>query len=543
MLLLALLSLATVAPSPAADTPIRLNTVGFLPEAPKVATVAAPCSEFAVVRASDGKVVYTHQAGDPVRTSKTDTDETVQTLDFSALTAPGTYRVVVKSVGESAPFTVARGVWNQPYEVVTRAMYLWRCGTAVQTTWNGQTFAHGACHLDDAWLDYVGGGHQQRKSTGGWHDAGDYNKYPVNAGVTVGFMLKAWEQFGDRIGAIKTGIPESTNKIPDLLDEVRWEAEWLLTMQDADGKVYHKVSELKFSYWGAPDKDVSPRYFAPWSTAATADLAAMLAETARAWRPYDAVFADRCLAAAEKSWKCLLAHPTPVSADLTAFKTGGYPAKDESHRLWAAVELWETTGDVAYLREFERRAATFSFSAIGPTWPDVHDLAFGTYLLSSRTSERSPELVARLTKDLVAKARAVVETDKGSAYGRPLGGEAKTWNWGCNGIVAGQTYLLHLADRIAPDPAYRTTAQDALGFLFGRNFHGRSYVSGLGARPPEHMHDRRGAGWPGYLVGGAWPTGRDWEDVEANFRVNEIAINWNGALIYALAAFVEPDAK
>jgi len=107
--------------------------------------------------------------------------------------------------------------------------------------------------------------------------------------------------------------------------------------------------------------------------------------------------------------------------------------------------------------------------------------------------------------------------------------------------VAGQTYLLHVADRVKPNPAYRATAEQALSHLFGRNYHGCSYVTGLGAHSPAHTHDRRGEPQlPGYLVGGPWPTAREWFDDWKDPSRNEIAINWNGALIYALAAFVEP---
>jgi endoglucanase len=89
---------------------------------------------------------------------------------------------------------------------------------------------------------------------------------------------------------------------------------------------------------------------------------------------------------------------------------------------------------------------------------------------------------------------------------------------------------------------------DALNYLFGRNPFGRSFVTGLGRNPPLHPHDRRsgssntGPPWPGYLVGGPWPKETNWSDEKSDFRTNEIAINWNGALIYALAAFVEPNA-
>jgi len=531
--------------APQYDSRIRLNTVGFLPESPKQATVAEPSNAFSVIRLSDGAKVLSGRAAKSLKTDVTDTNEQVQIFDFSKLTEPGQYRLEVDAVGSSAPFTISKDVWVVPSEVVTRAMYLWRCGTSVESTWNGVTYRHTSCHMEDGWLDYVGEGHVKRPSVGGWHDAGDYNKYVVNAGVSVGLMLKAWEHFPNHVSTDKLGIAESGNGIPDLLDEIRWELEWLFTMQTETGHVYHKLSALDFKYWGPSEKDDSARYFTSWSTVATADFTAMMAGAARAWRPYDAAFADRCVAAAKKSWAVLAATPQQVDSDQSAFKTGTYSPKDTSHRLWAAAELWETTKESEYLKEFETRALTFgcAFTEAGPNWGDVQDLAFATYLLASQPGPRDSKIVARLTKSLIARAQAAVKTSQENGYARPIGVDKKSWNWGANGNVAGQTLLLHLADRLKPDPRYRATAHASLDFLFGRNFNGRSYVTGLGANPPAHPHDRRGEpAWPGYLIGGGWPDGRSWLDELKSYQTNEIAINWNAALIYALAAFAEPAA-
>jgi endoglucanase len=93
---------------------------------------------------------------------------------------------------------------------------------------------------------------------------------------------------------------------------------------------------------------------------------------------------------------------------------------------------------------------------------------------------------------------------------------------------------------------YKATMLDGLNYLFGRNPFGRSFVTGLGYDPPRYPHDRCSIAdgvkppWPGYLVGGPWPKATDWRDDQEDFKTNEIAINWNGALIYDLAAFVEP---
>jgi endoglucanase len=171
----------------------------------------------------------------------------------------------------------------------------------------------------------------------------------------------------------------------------------------------------------------------------------------------------------------------------------------------------------------------------------VQDLAFATYLSTSRPKERNADVVARLTENLFVQAKEIVATSQNNGYRRPLGVDRRTWYWGCNGNVASQTLLLHLADRLKPNSEYRATAQCALDHLFGRNYDGRSYVTGLGANPPAHPHDRRGEpAWPGYLVGGGWPNGRSWEDKIEKYQLNEIALNWNAALIYATAAFAEP---
>jgi len=89
------------------------------------------------------------------------------------------------------------------------------------------------------------------------------------------------------------------------------------------------------------------------------------------------------------------------------------------------------------------------------------------------------------------------------------------------------------------------TALDAIGFLFGRNNYCRSFVTGMGLNPPLHPHDRRSMGdsivdpWPGYLVGGGWPGAKNWVDIDTNYQTNEIAVNWQGGLIFALAGFYD----
>jgi endoglucanase len=533
---------------------IRLNSVGYLPDAPKKASIAAACEAFSVVRVPDNTVALTGRATGPIWCE--DTKEQLYAADFSALRQPGEYRLEVPGVGRCAPFRVSADVCVEPFRTAMLGMYLWRCGTAVSAVYRGQTFAHGPCHTNDAWLDYVGGGHARKDGTRGWHDAGDYNKYTVNAGLAMGTLFRAWEDFGPGIRKVRLQIPESGGPIPDFLSELKWEMDWVLTMQADDGSVYHKLTTLRFGGFVMPEAERSDRYFTPWGSEATADFVGMAAQAARIYRPYDAAYAERCLRAARKSYAFLKAHPAFHPPDQTNFHTGTYEIRADIHesshrpdnvpnnRLWAESELWETTGSPEVLRDLETRIRTvrgrvnFAFD-----WDEVKDLGLLTYLFSTREG-RDPALVNLVRSNLLAVADDMVRTNREFAYANPYGSR---YGWGYNGYVARQSLVLMAADRLTRGEnrrQYRDACLDALNYLFGRNFYGRSFVTGVGFDPPMHPHDRRSGAdgivepWPGYLVGGPFAAATDWRDDQKDARVNEIAINWNGALIYALAAFL-----
>jgi endoglucanase len=555
-------------PAPAAQAPpLRLNTIGYLPDAPKQATIARPAESFAIIRTRDGERVLEGPVTGPIRNE--DTAEELYIADFSALMDPGEYRLEVPGAGQSPPFRIAADLYKEPFRTVTRAMYLMRCGTAVRGEHGEKVFEHAACHLDDGHLDLIVDARvpesaRHRKVTGGWHDAGDYNKYVVNAGVTVGTMLRAWHDFQPNIEAVKLDLPESGGPLPELLAEVKWELDWLLKMQADDGSIYHKVSTPNYMGFVPPEAEEETRFLGEWGTQATASFVAMMAMAAREFRPYDAEFAARCLAAANKSYAFLASHPDYRRPGQQGFTTVGYDSSDWSARLWTAAELWETTGDAAALADFEGRANSqqpsrgswrwnrgeegeprqprtqYQFDA-NWDWGNPHNLGLIAYLESEREG-RDPQLVAKVRESLLATADEIVAARNAHGYARPLG---TRYFWGCNGTVARQVVVLEAARRVEAEPEYRTTSLDAINHLFGRNADGRSYVTGLGDRPPKYPHDRRSGAdnvdepWPGYVVGGPHPRAVDWRDEQDDYRTNEIAINWNAALIYALAATLE----
>ena len=539
-----ILTASLASPSLAADlpeNPIRLNTVGYLPNHEKKASIAVKFEKFSVIAAKDNKTILDGAPAGPFLNR--DTGEQLYIADFSALTQEGQYILQIDDGPKSAPFTVSKEIYNTPFDVVMRGMYLWRCGTAVDANWNGNHYHHDACHIDDAWLDLATGQHEKVESTRGWHDAGDYNKYVVNAGVTVGCMLRAYSDF-PAIAKWVFDSPEKQGKLPSFLAEVKWETDWLLTMQADDGSVYVKVSTKNFGAFIMPEKETDLRYFVPSSTAATADNVAMLAMASRAFQTHDKAYAEKCLASARKSYDYLKKNPQNRPYDPKGVTTGGYETNDVDDRLWAAAELWETTGDPDVLKELETRISAIQARVDRSwDWGNVNNLGLLTYEFSTRAG-RNPALVNLVKTNLIASADDIVKARNDHGYARPLG---TAYSWGGNGTVARQTLNLMAANKLNPDPKYVETALDALNHLFGRNYYGRSFVTGLGFEPPMNPHDRRSGGddikdpWPGYLVGGPNPQATSWKDIQDDYRNNEIAINWNGALIYALAAFVTAD--
>ncbi len=546
--LVAAVLLSSASAALGANSDIRLNSLGFLPDLAKKASIAASCSDFAVKKIADGTVVYSGQATGPKH--QDDVDQDIWIADFSALREKGRFYLDVPGVGRSVDFEIGEKVYDFALYTAMRGFYLWRCGCAVEGTHNGIRYGHAACHLDDGYEDYLGREGNKRDGTGGWHDAGDYGKYTVNAGITVGCLFMAWDHFQDKLENISLDLPDTAPGYPDFLKELKWETDWLLKMPypDGSGKVSHKLTRTNFSAFLMPEKDDEKRYFTEWSSAATADFVAMMAMAARHFKPYDAAYAQKCLDAATTSYAFLQAIPGHKRFQQGDFRTGGYQTNDSDDRLWAAAEMWETTGEAQYLKDFEERAAVAPARRRGPPvtgkidedwdWGNVRNLAMFTYVLSDREG-KNPELLDAVRKDVLSTADTIVARAQEDVYGRAL----RRYYWGCNGTIARQVLNLQVAHRLSPEPKYLDGASDAIAHLFGRNVYNRSYVTGLGIDPAMNPHDRRcGADgikdpWPGYVIGGGH-SATGWNDEQEDYRTNEIAINWQAGLVYALAGFV-----
>jgi endoglucanase len=355
LILLSVLALGLVPaahPAEEASPQIKVDQVGYLPGATKLAVVSAPAKTFEVKRASDNATVFKGTLGAP--TQDADTGDSVQLADFTKLHAAGTYYLNVPSVGRSWTFSIRRDVFSRTYYLAMRAFYGQRCGSAVDLGPDFPGYSHAACHLKGEF--HPSSGKQgERNNIGGWHDAGDYGRYVVNSGITTGTLLWTWEIYGPKIKSIKLNIPETGNGTPDILNEIRWNLQWMLDMQDEDGGAWHKQTSEHFSGFVMPEDDHLPSEVigtgeAPFkSTCATADLAAVAAIAARVYKSYDPKFAARNLEAARQAWLWTQKYPNVTFKNPPGVSTGMYGDNycgDE--RLWAAAELWRTTGEAAF---------------------------------------------------------------------------------------------------------------------------------------------------------------------------------------------------
>ncbi|MFT4256105.1 MAG: glycoside hydrolase family 9 protein [Pseudoxanthomonas sp.] len=547
-----------------ASVPIRLNQLGFLPAAHKLAVAPTNAEDrFVVEDAATGKVVLTGRLG--AAAAWEPAGDSVRIADFSALGAPGRYRLRIDGLPPSDEFVVAADAYAGLAAASVKAFYFNRAGTALEPRHAG-LYARAAGHPDDAVRIHASAASATRpegtliSAPKGWYDAGDYNKYIVNSGIATWTLLAAWEAFPQVFAAQRLDIPESGDGAPDLLHEVWWNLEWMLAMQDpADGGVYHKLTTLQFEGFVMPADAKRPRYVVQKSTAAALDFAAVMARASRVYAPYEKQFpgaGKRMLAAARAAWNWAQAHPQAFYRQPADVGTGAY-ADDrlDDEFAWAAVELFKATNGESRFRPFEL------IGRIGPgvpSWGNVGGLAW-MGLVDRRADD--PTLPESEHKDreqaFVAFADGLLRQWHDSAYRVAMRGP--DFVWGSNAQALNQAMVLVEAYRLTQRRDFLDAAQSQLDYVLGRNPLGRSFVTGFGARPPLHVHHRPSAAdgipapVPGWLAGGPNPRQQDargcsgkpypsqlpalsYIDEACSYASNEVAINWNAPLVYVAAA-------
>ncbi|MGC5565866.1 glycoside hydrolase family 9 protein [Streptomyces sp. FR-108] len=562
----------------AATTPVRVNQAGYLPDGPKRATVVTAASEPLTwqLRSASGSVVASGRT--VVHGMDAASGEATQVADFSAFRKTGAGFVLVVDGWSSAPFDIRANLYDTLRSDSLAFFYHQRSGTPIEASLVGPSYARPAGHLgvapnqgDTSVPCQAGVCDYTQDVRGGWYDAGDHGKYVVNGGISVWLLVDSFaraERAGtaSALGDSTQRIPERGNGVPDILDEARWELDFLMRMQVPDGRPYagmafHKIHDAAWTGIPTrPELDPQPRELHRPSTAATLNLAATAAQCARVFRPYDSTYAKRCLSVARTAWTAAKANPALYAPDSDS--TGGGPYNDTQVTddfYWAAAELYAATGERAYRDAVTSSPWHTSADALTPTgfnWADT--AALGRLTLATVPNGLPASDIRRVRASVTAAADGHLATMAGQGYAVPI--PANGYVWGSNSQVTNNAIVVATAYALTGRQRYRAGVLESMDYLLGRNTLDLSYVTGYGDTYAQNQHHRfwahqYDASLPhppaGSLAGGPNSGLQDpvaqehlagcapaacYIDDIGSYSTNEVTINWNAPLAW-LAAF------
>lgn len=563
---------------------VRTNQVGYFPGLVKKAIVKAVPNKPVAWELVRGDTVVS-KGMTVVFGDDPSSGEHVHSVDFSSFKEAGNKFELRVGGDTSFPFDIRKDLYSKLKYDALAYFYHNRSGIPI-------TMPHAG---DAKWTRPVG--HASDKSvpcapgsgcsysldvSGGWYDAGDHGKYVVNGGISVWTLLNQYERtkllgssvadFGDG----KLSIPENKNGIPDILDEARYEIEFMLKMQVPDGQpragmVHHKIHDEKWTNLGMQaHEDTMKRYLRPPSTAATLNMAANAAQAARIWKTFDAAFAAKCLTAAEKAWQAAKANPAVYAPPTDNIGGGPYDDVDVSDEFyWAAAELFITTGKDEYQTYIQKSRHFMTVPQVGGgaaggalsamTWQMTQTL--GTISLALVPSKLDKDVSIAMRSSVVSAADAflaAVDTEGYRLPFRPSG--AKKYPWGSNSCLMNNLIILGLANDFTGQTKYLLAAVEGMDYLLGKNPMVQSYITGYGSNPLKNPHHRFWAHQidakfpeapPGAVSGGpnsgledpygqaaglaGCPPQKCFVDHIEAWALNEITINWNSPLAWVTA--------
>jgi endoglucanase len=566
---------------------LSMNQIGYFPNGKKIISLAGfgeDSLQWTLVDATSKKEV----TGGMTRADAFDflSGDRLHVADFSSFTTPGDYYLIIG--GTQGPvFHIGDDIMKNLSADSLMYFYRSRSGIEIKPEYAGKTWARDAGHLSDAKVAVFDGKDAQGKKwdtydffvngSGGWYDAGDFGKYVVNGGISVWTLQNAYERNPGHFKDGQLTTPESGNTYPDILDEARWELEFMLNMQIPEGSLlagmcFHKLHDRTWSAMPSAlptsmDNNLERKDGCSWgrfvyepSTAATLNLAACAAQASRLWAPMDPSFSKKCLGAAQTAWKAALDHPSIFAGNIPGDGGGNYDDGDVSDEFfWAAAELFATTGEGEYLQFLKASPYWKNFPGLeakkanAMNWADT--AALGTLTLVSAPSKLDKTDRAFLEAQIVATADRYLSDAQSGGYGVPM--ESAGYVWGSNSGVLNNAIILAVAYDATKETEYRDTVVQAMNYLLGYNGLHKSFITGYGVYPVSHPHHRVWAndpdsGYiappPGVLAGGpnkniedpemksahlsGVPIAKRYIDTIGSFATNEVAINWNAPLAW-----------
>lgn len=558
---------------------VRVNQVAYLPSGPKNATLVTDATAKLPwqLKNAAGRVVA--QGSTTPRGTDASSAQNVHSIDFGSYKKQGKDFTLVADGETSRPFDIGTSAYERLRTDAAKYYYTQRSGIEIRDDLR-PGYGRAAGHVDVApnqgdgkvpcqpgVCDYT------LDVTGGWYDAGDHGKYVVNGGISTWELLSTYERSlhartgqPAKLGDGTLAIPESGNKVPDILDESRWELEFLLKMQVPAGQplagmAHHKVHDEAWTGLPLlPSEDPQKRELHPANTAATLNLAATAAQAARLYRPYDKAFASKALAAARKAWTAALAHPDIYADPNDGTGGGAYPDSEVTDEFyWAAAELYLTTGEKTFA-DHVLASPVHTADIFGPMGYDWARTGAAARLDLATVPNKLPGR-DKVRQSVVKGADGYLATLKAQPYGMPYAPTDNLYDWGSNHQILHNGIVIATAYDITGGSRYRDGAVQSMDYIFGRNALNMSYVTGYGevnshnqhARWYAHQLDPSQPNPPrGTLAGGPNSSIQDpyaqsklqgcvgqfcYIDDIQSWSTNEHTINWNSALT-RMASFV-----
>jgi endoglucanase len=593
-------TLAFATPSPKTVTlNIKTDQFGYRPNDTKVAVIAQPQTGFnAPSKYQPGFTFKIRRWNDDVEVfsadivqwkngaTHTQSGDKVWWFDFSDLKTAGEYYVEdPDNKLSSHKFVIHNNVYTSVLRAATKALFYQRCGTEIAST-HGETWTHTVCHngsnqdLACRDVETPNNAASEKNLSGGWHDAGDYNKYVNYTYNAVHNLLFAYQEtpsvFTDNFG-----IPESNNGIPDVLDEVKYELDWLLKMQNADGSVLSKVSVVDYAAGSPPNTDAAKRFYGKASTSSTLTAASVFAHASLVFKTINPSFSITLAERAQRAWNWAISNPSVIyqnkgfessSPELTPYETA-------SRKTCAAAMLFAATNQATYKNYFEsnytnlRFIQVHYFSSFEATY---NDIALFYTTVSGASINVSAHILANFKtstateKDLFPSF--LNQTDAYRAYMNDI-----DYVWGSNmqKALIGVMYedMIRYNQNPLDNGYYRTQGLDYLHFLHGVNPLSIVMLSNSGSLgadffATEIYHDWTGDGTvfdknpiPALLTGGinkdfsvktisppanqpVQKSYKDWNtsDPENSWEITEPAIAYQAAYIHLVSKYATTTA-
>lgn len=353
---------------------IKIDQFGYRPNSQKIAVISNPITGY------NNTSQYTPSTIMVVKNSKThktvysgsrttwnsgathdQSGDQVWWFDFSSVSTPGEYYIADNTDGgiRSEDFEIRDDIYDEAFKAAFKTFYYQRCGVAKSAPYADLGYIDEPCHLKDSnckFIDEPNNSSLNKNMAGGWHDAGDYNKYVNFSYKPILDLLWSYEINSQALQSDDLNIPESGNGIPDLLDEVKVELDWLLKMQDTDGGVHCVVGVQNFASASPPSLDNTDRYYAPKTTSATRSTSAAFAFAAKQFSKINNVtaqaYAETLQTQAVAAWDWANSNPGETYRNTDHNLAAGEQEVDNyesiMRKMVAAIYLYDLTGDSKY---------------------------------------------------------------------------------------------------------------------------------------------------------------------------------------------------